>query len=112
MKFKQFVPLDYALHPRGLPLASRYSCCSEEEETMLHLFAYGPVSVEVWWYFANIFGIPYMPFEDLQLLWMTWSTSLPLILSNHIRCIIPLVVVWFIWQGRNKARFERHTFSA
>ena len=38
--------------------------------------------------------------------------SLGRILVNHIRCIIPLVVCWFLWKGRNKSRFEGIKFLA
>ncbi|XP_071926970.1 uncharacterized protein [Coffea arabica] len=106
-----FVPLDSMLRRRGLPLVSRCSCCFAEEESVLHLFVRGQVAREVWGHFATMFGMLHLPFDDLQLLWRKWATSLPRIPAHHIRCVLPLLVAWFIWQGRNKARFEGQVFS-
>ena len=55
-------------------------------------FINGPIAMEVWSHFANMFGIISLPFEDLSRLWMAWYLFLAHIPVNHIRCIIPLVV--------------------
>ncbi|XP_027171679.1 uncharacterized protein LOC113771278 [Coffea eugenioides] len=107
-----FVALDSVLRRRGLPLVSWCSCCLAEAETLPHLFVNGPVAREVWGHFAGMFGILHLPSDDIQLMWREWATSLTRIPAHHIRCVLPLVVTWFIWQGRNKARFEGQAFSA
>nr|XP_027071695.1 uncharacterized protein LOC113696487 [Coffea arabica] len=107
-----FVALDSVMRRRGLPVVSRCSCCLEEAETLPHLFVNGPVAREVWGHFAGMFGILHLPSDDIKLLWREWATSLIRIPAHHIRCVLPLVVTWFLWQGRNKARFEGQAFSA
>ncbi|XP_027122245.1 uncharacterized protein [Coffea arabica] len=107
-----FVPLDSVMRRRGLPLVSRCSCCLQEAESLPYLFVNGPIAREVWGHFASKFGILHCPPDDIQLVWRMWATSLTHIPAHHIRCVLPLVVTWFIWRGRNKARFEGQEFSA
>ncbi|XP_071914026.1 uncharacterized protein [Coffea arabica] len=107
-----FVSLDSMMRRRGLPLVSRCSCCLEQAESLPHLFVNGPIAREVWGHFASMFGILHWPPDDIQLLWRKRATLLSHIPAHHIRCVLPLVVTWFIWRGRNKARFEGQDFSA
>nr|XP_027090349.1 uncharacterized protein LOC113711381 [Coffea arabica] len=109
---RSFVPVDSVIRQRGIPFASRCSCCLEEEESVLHLFVNGPVATEVWGRFGNRFGVGRRPIEGLESLWKKWAASLPRLPVSHIRCILPVLIWWFLWKGRNKARFEGQTFSA
>ncbi|XP_071906058.1 uncharacterized protein [Coffea arabica] len=108
---RNYVPVDSVLCRRGIPLVSRSSCCLADEKSVLHLFVNGPVAREVWEHYGNWFGIHRLPMEELQLLWTKWATSLPRLPAHHIRCILPILISWFLWQGRNRARFEEQAFS-
>ncbi|XP_027158364.1 uncharacterized protein LOC113759985 [Coffea eugenioides] len=107
-----FLPLDSVMRRRGLPVVSRCSCCLQEAESVPHLFVNGPIASEVWGHFASKFGILHSTPDDIQLVWRMWATSLTRIPAHHIRCVLPFVITWFIWRGRNKARFEGQVFSA
>lgn len=94
-----FVTLDSVLRRKGLAMVSRCSCCLEEEESVPHLFVSGPVAKEICGHFGTMFGMLRLPLDDLQLLWKKWGTSVPRIPTHHIRCILPIFVSCFLWQG-------------
>ncbi|XP_027171647.1 uncharacterized protein LOC113771242 [Coffea eugenioides] len=52
-------------------------------------------------------GVP----RDFPLL-MSWFLSHRMVNENHIRVIIPMVALWFIWRARNHTRFEGSRMSA
>nr|XP_027088615.1 uncharacterized protein LOC113709967 [Coffea arabica] len=109
---RNYVPVDSVIRQRGVPVVSRCSCCLQEEESVLHLFANGPVATEVGGHFGSRFGVGRRPIEGLESLWKKWAASLPRLPAHHIRCILPVLIWWFLWKGRNKARFEGQLFSA
>ncbi|KAL2466211.1 Uncharacterized protein Adt_42062 [Abeliophyllum distichum] len=87
-------------------MASRYQCCSKIE-TIQHVFIDGPVAHQVWQHFSSIFGISLKVGEMLQHRFQTWRFSGQFFRSGHIRTIIPLLVLWFIWTVRNDAKHRR-----
>lgn len=48
---KQKLPVDIVLKQKGVLIASKCQCCSEEE-TWEHLFFYGPLALGVWRHFG------------------------------------------------------------
>ncbi|KAL2542160.1 Uncharacterized protein Adt_03138 [Abeliophyllum distichum] len=87
-------------------MASQCQCCSEIE-TIQHVFIDSPVAHQVWQHFSSIFGIPLKVGEMLQHRFQTWRFSSQFVRSGHIRTIIPLLVLWFIWTARNDAKHRR-----
>ncbi|XP_071909662.1 uncharacterized protein [Coffea arabica] len=109
---RNLVPLDVALKRRGISLASRCSCCLSREESLDHLFVTGPVAREVWSSFRRRFGILDSPSSSVSAMVVSWFTSTSLVTWDHIRTVIPLVILWFLWKSRNKACFEETNFGA
>ncbi|KAL2525577.1 Uncharacterized protein Adt_10631 [Abeliophyllum distichum] len=87
-------------------MASRCQCCSEIE-TIHHVFIDSPVAHQVWQHFSAIFGILLKVGEILQHIFQTWRFSGQFIKGGHIRTIIPLLVLWFIWIARNDVKHRR-----
>ncbi|XP_027071842.1 uncharacterized protein [Coffea arabica] len=103
---RNLIPVETNLKKRGIPMASRCLCCLSHEETLGHLFVMGPVATEVWGIFQRRFGIlepqPFLVSGVFSL----WFGSSPAIMRGHIRTIIPILIFWFIWKSRNRARFD------
>ncbi|KAL2497534.1 Retrotransposon [Abeliophyllum distichum] len=59
-----------------------------------------PVAHQVWPHFSAIFGIPLKVGEMLQHRFQTWKFSGQFVKGGHIRTIILLLVLWFIWTAR------------
>ncbi|KAL2516621.1 Uncharacterized protein Adt_12868 [Abeliophyllum distichum] len=86
-------------------MASRCRCCSAIE-TFQHLFIDSPTADIVWRHFADIFHINLRPFERFQYRFQTWRFSGQFVSSGHIRTIIPLLILWFLWTARNDAKYR------
>ena len=37
---------------------------------------------------------------------MSWFLSHPMVSENHVRVLVSIASLWFIWRARNQARFE------
>lgn len=101
----RLLPVDDLLQHRGLPLVSKCSCCFSVE-SVRHLFFEGAVAQQVWGYFFTYFGLQVYPHTCLSSMVMQWSFSSPRGSLSHARCLIPIVVIWFMWRARNEARFQ------
>ncbi|KAL2466555.1 Retrotransposon [Abeliophyllum distichum] len=107
MAVQGLVPVDVIIQKRiRTHMASWCQCCSEIE-TMQHVFIDSPVAHQVWHHFSAIFGIPLKVGEMLQRRFQIWRFSGQFVKGGHIRTIIPLLVVWFIWTARNYANHRR-----
>ncbi|XP_071917245.1 uncharacterized protein [Coffea arabica] len=100
------------LKRRGVPLASRCPCCLLEEESLVHLFVTGPVAREVWSSFCQRFGIIDPRSSSVSVMVLTWLSSTSLVSRDHIRTVVPLVILWFLWKARNRALFKGEIFEA
>nr|XP_027077000.1 uncharacterized protein LOC113700749 [Coffea arabica] len=106
-----WLPLDDLLQGRGLRLASKCYCCGLAPETGDHLFVSGPLASRVWRHFSCRFGLVVQGSGVASRL-SCWLLSHRFVSQNHIRVILPLLILWFIWKGRNKARFEGVSMSS
>nr|XP_027096084.1 uncharacterized protein LOC113715980 [Coffea arabica] len=109
---RNLIPLETVLQRRGVPLASRCPCCLLEQESLVHLFVKGPVAREVWRSFCQRFGIIDPRFSSVSAMVLAWLTSTSLVSRDHIRTVVPIVILWFLWKARNKALFEGEIFEA
>ncbi|KAI0493539.1 hypothetical protein KFK09_023657 [Dendrobium nobile] len=99
---KKFVPTDDMLRKKGLLITSKCQCCANLE-TVHHVFVSSPIAVKVWNYFEEIFhvngGGPTCSVFNLLEVWMVS-------VKGHVRNVIPLLIIWFIWLARNDSRFN------
>ncbi|XP_071923092.1 uncharacterized protein [Coffea arabica] len=109
---RNLVPVDINLKRRGISLASRYSCCLSHVETVGHLFATGPVAMAVWGFFQRRFGILKAQPSSLSARVLLWFSSASPSSRGHIRTVVPVLILWFLWQSRNSARFDGACFGA
>ncbi|KAI3473497.1 hypothetical protein Pfo_031457, partial [Paulownia fortunei] len=98
-----WIPADFRLQRKGLQLASKCQCCSSLE-SIQHIFISGDCAKEVWEHFANTFHIR-LPFtKHPAILIQSWKLSTPFSNTTHIRTIIPLLILWFLWTERNDSK--------
>ncbi|KAL2491531.1 Uncharacterized protein Adt_27159 [Abeliophyllum distichum] len=76
-------------------------------ETIQHVFIDSPMAHQVWQHFSAIFSILLKVGEMLQHRFQTWKFSGQFVKGCHIRIIIPLLVLWFIWTTRNDVKHRR-----
>ncbi|XP_071906033.1 uncharacterized protein [Coffea arabica] len=100
-----FLPLDDMLRGRGISLASKCNCCGVAAESSQHIFVQGRLASTVWRHFFLACGIPWRSFSCVSSLLVVWIQSSGTGRLDHIRCVIPVVVLWFLWRSRNDARF-------
>ena len=99
------VPLDANLKPCGISLVSRCSCYLSQEESLVHLLVMGPVAIEVWGSFQKRFEILESHPSSVLAMVLSWFDSNCLVMRYHIRAVIPVVVLWFLWKSRKKNMF-------
>ncbi|KAL2540715.1 Uncharacterized protein Adt_01693 [Abeliophyllum distichum] len=98
------IPVDVVIQRRiGSHMASRCQCYSAIE-TIQHLFIDSSTADTVWRHFADIFHITLRPLEGFQYRFQTWRFSGQFVSTGHIRTIIPLLILWFLWTARNDAK--------
>lgn len=107
-----WVPVDTVLQRKGVSLASRCPCYLASEESLVHLFVNGPVASEVWTFYARRFSILDSRVFGVSSLLLLWFCSHGRVGVGHIRVIVPMLVLWFIWKGRNACFFKGKDFSA
>ena len=107
-----FLPLEENLQQKGINLVSRCVCCQASTESGIHVFLDGPVAGAVWEHFFNVFGLKRLQFSSVSALLLHWFLSIAKLNRNHIRVALPIIVLWFIWKGRNAARFQGVNHSA
>nr|XP_027088717.1 uncharacterized protein LOC113710068 [Coffea arabica] len=109
---RRMVPVDTILQNRGFSLASCCVCCSAHPESLSHLLIDGPVATQVWEHFLKRFGIVGPRPRSVAAMCLAWFLSSSCMGREHIRVLLPCAVLWFLWKGRNRARFDGETFSA
>ncbi|KAL2475340.1 Uncharacterized protein Adt_36076 [Abeliophyllum distichum] len=86
-------------------MASRYQCCSAIE-TIQYLFIDSCIANQVWRHFFDIFHVTLRPMEGFQYCFQSWRFSGQFVRQGHIRTIVPLLILWFIWTARNDAKYQ------
>lgn len=93
---RRVIPIDVYLQRRGFSLASRCPCYFSAVESVMHLFVTGPVAQAVWRYFGDRFGILEVLSSSISATLVSWFCSSSLVFGNHIRVVVPLLILWFI----------------
>ncbi|KAL2469432.1 Uncharacterized protein Adt_37568 [Abeliophyllum distichum] len=91
-------------------MASRCQCCSATETTQ-HLFIDSPIAVQVWGHFSDIFHITLRPLESFQYRFQAWRFSGQFVRQGHIRMIVLILILWYIWTARNDAKYRDITME-
>ncbi|KAL0283502.1 UNVERIFIED_CONTAM: putative ribonuclease H protein [Sesamum radiatum] len=104
-----WIPVDERLKEKGITLVSKCLCC-EDTETIPHLFLHNAHSLEAWGFFASKFQVNIPHTNDIVILIQSWKTSLGT--KPHIRDVIPLLILWNIWNLRNESKYEGVAFKA
>ncbi|GAA0187483.1 hypothetical protein LIER_34771 [Lithospermum erythrorhizon] len=103
----KWLPVDETLARKGIHLASKCTCCSHIE-TLEHIFFSNPIADELWKHFAGLIGIRYATFQNVNEALTTWSLSAT---PGHIRQVAPIVILWSLWEARNKKKHLNVTYS-
>ncbi|GAA0166984.1 hypothetical protein LIER_22018 [Lithospermum erythrorhizon] len=103
-----WLAVDEILMKRGIPLASKCHCC-EQMETLEHVFFTNPIADQVWAHYAALVGIRHVRINSLQQVIAAWSLSVST--KGHIKQVLPIVILWALWEGRNKAKHIAATYS-
>ena len=108
---RRWLPLDCILQGKGVTLGSRCNCCQQSQETVSHLFLHGTVAKAVWEHFLKTFGLFPANSSSVASLLTHWFLSHSKVSAVHVRVLVPLLVLWFIWKSRNLARFQAGIFT-
>lgn len=77
-----------------------------------HVFFEGCIAQQLWEYFHVTFELTQANHSCFTVALMQWVLSCPKDPFNHIRCAVPLVVLWCIWRSRNATRFDATLMSS
>ncbi|KAL0917621.1 hypothetical protein M5K25_012695 [Dendrobium thyrsiflorum] len=105
---RNFIPSDNNLIKKGLYIVSKCQCCYHTE-TLIHVFITGPIAMKVWLHFDAILDNNYFySFSNILDVLHTWFVRT----KGHIRNIIPVLIIWFLWKARNAAKHDGKTMEA
>ena len=79
---------------------------------MVHLFLDGPVAAQVWDHCIKRFGVVGPSPRLVSAMCLAWFLSSSCVGWGHIRVTLPCTILWFLWKGRNRTRFEGEMFNA
>nr|XP_027127722.1 uncharacterized protein LOC113743823 [Coffea arabica] len=65
----------------------------------------------VWWHFSHVFGLMVQG-SGVATRLASWLLSHRFVSQSHIRVILPLLILWFLWKGRNKDHLEGTSMSS
>lgn len=106
------LPLDNILQRRGVCLPSLCVCCGLEQESLEHIFLNGPIAKEVWQHYTRLFGLLDLMSSSVSAMVCTWFLSVPGGAKDHVRILMPTLICWYLWKGRNAAKFQGTRFEA
>ncbi|EOY14356.1 Uncharacterized protein TCM_033752 [Theobroma cacao] len=98
-----WIPVELKMKSKGLQLASRCRCC-KSEESIMHVMWDNPVAMQVWNYFAKLFQILIINPCTINQIIGAWFYSGDYCKPGHIRTLVPLFILWFLWVERNDAK--------
>ncbi|GAA0160856.1 hypothetical protein LIER_17313 [Lithospermum erythrorhizon] len=96
-----WLPVDEMMIKKGISMASKCICCCQTE-TLEHVFFSNPIAEQLWDYYAGLVGIKHTKFTNIRQVLRVWSLSIKN--KGHIRQLIPVVLLWVLWEARNKAK--------
>ncbi|KAL0407591.1 UNVERIFIED_CONTAM: putative ribonuclease H protein [Sesamum latifolium] len=102
------IPVDQRIQSKGIQLASKCTCCNCIE-TINHVFLDGPEISKVWEFFARKFSVNLPSTNNIILFLSYWRFSS--IGKNHIRTILPMLILWFCWLERNDSKHRGQKFK-
>ncbi|KAL0349464.1 UNVERIFIED_CONTAM: putative ribonuclease H protein [Sesamum radiatum] len=102
------IPVDEKLQEKGFQLASKCTCC-DHTESLRHLFIDGTGISRVWEYFAKKLNMNLPRTDNIVLLLNYWRISA--LGANHIRMILPMLILWFGWLERNDVKHRNKKFN-
>ncbi|GAA0152466.1 hypothetical protein LIER_10942 [Lithospermum erythrorhizon] len=91
-----------------IPMASKCLCCTQEE-TIAHVFFSNPIADRIWMHFATMIDIAHHNLINVQEALITWSLSASE--KGHIRQVVPVVILWALWEARNKAKHHNVKYN-
>ncbi|KAL2248543.1 UNVERIFIED_CONTAM: putative ribonuclease H protein [Sesamum indicum] len=103
------LPVDEKLQKKGIQLASKCSCCNHVE-SLQHVFIEGNGIRCVWEHFARKFNMNLPNTDNIVLLLNYWRISA--LGQNHIRMIVPMLILWFGWLERNDVKHRNKNFNS
>ncbi|KAK4384650.1 putative ribonuclease H protein [Sesamum angolense] len=103
------IPVDLRIQSKGIQLASKCTCYNNIE-TLNHLFLDGPETSKLWDFFARKFNVILPSTNNITLLLSYWRFSS--VGKNHIRTILPMLILWFCWLERNDSKNQGHQFNS
>ncbi|KAF9681426.1 hypothetical protein SADUNF_Sadunf05G0000200 [Salix dunnii] len=104
-----FVPVDTRIQSKGICMVSKCHGCNAIE-SLEHLFMLCPSVSPVWNFFPAMFSVS-LPANGSIGHWLSaWFFSGDYVSEGHIRIIIPIFVLWFIWLERNDAKHRNMSF--
>ncbi|GAA0144869.1 reverse transcriptase [Lithospermum erythrorhizon] len=106
--WKGWLPVDDTLGKRGIHLASKCQCC-EQVETLEHVFFSNQIADRVWAHYANLVGMRHVQHTSVQQVIAAWSLSVST--KGHIKQVLPIVILWALWEARNKAKHKAAKYS-
>ncbi|GAV68417.1 zf-RVT domain-containing protein [Cephalotus follicularis] len=105
------ISVDTNIQQRGIPMASKCSCCSNPNtESLDHLLFQGEVGTNIWDYFSKALNLSTC--WDMPSLFANWLGKINL--SNQFGMVttaIAALTLWNIWLSRNSARFAGSSMS-
>ncbi|KAI0494122.1 hypothetical protein KFK09_024253 [Dendrobium nobile] len=104
---KGYIPVDNKIQGKGISLASKCYCCCQYED-IDHLFVNGLIAKNVWSYFNNISDKNDMLIDSLILMFHNWCHPK----KGHLFNLIPILIIWYIWNSRNQAKHENCKMDA
>ncbi|GAA0140830.1 hypothetical protein LIER_42630 [Lithospermum erythrorhizon] len=105
---QHWLPVDSILQSRNLSLASKCVCCNQVE-SLQHVFFSNTVAANIWISFAEDFGFSSDPITSIHQAFKSWSLCCTT--KGHVRQLIPVIILWVLWEARNKVIHEQRVYS-
>ncbi|KAJ6684500.1 RETROTRANSPOSON UNCLASSIFIED-LIKE PROTEIN [Salix purpurea] len=104
-----FIPVDTRLQSKGICMVSKCYGCNHIE-SLEHLFLFCPSVSPIWNFFAAMFSVSLPVDGSIRHCLSAWFFSDDYVSAGHIRIIILLFDLWFIWLERNDVEHRNMSF--
>ncbi|KAL0301642.1 UNVERIFIED_CONTAM: hypothetical protein Sradi_6441000 [Sesamum radiatum] len=108
---QNWIPVDFRIQRKGIQLASQCQCC-KQVETQEHLFLLSEKSQLVWRHFADLFNLQIPQTANICHMVQAWKFSTAFDHASHIRLVLPILILWFIWTERNDSKHRHMGFQS